>query len=79
MDMDNAGDTQLPTAKQPQRTEARVPGLSTNNGVKVLEILCGGAIKVITPKPETQNACHASRHSMEGLQPACSLKGNASS
>ena len=62
MDVDNTGDAQLPTAKQPQQTEAGVPGRSANNGVKVLTVLCGGAIKVMTPTPKTQNACHASRH-----------------
>ena len=46
MDLDNTGATQTAAAQQPQQAEPGLPEERTHSGVKVLQVLCGGAIKV---------------------------------
>ena len=56
MDVDITGDMPAPTAQQPQQIETSkdmVPELSTKTGVKVRKVLCGGALKVRTPSPQS--------------------------
>ena len=48
MDVDYTGATQAAAAQQPQQAEPGMPEQRTQNGVRILKVLCGGAIKVKT-------------------------------
>ena len=58
MNVDDAGDMQVPTAQQPQQTETSkdvMPEQGTKTGVKVKKVLCGGALKVRTLRTPTSH------------------------
>ncbi len=57
MHVDNTGATQTAAAQQAQQAEPGAPEQRTHTGVKILRVLCGGAIKVKTLKIDTYIVC----------------------